>query len=616
VGATALAGCGGGSGGGDGGGDGGGSGGSDGGGDGGSDGGGSGGSDGELGERVPTIPFAYWSDMGGEYTKPFEDATPVITEAAQALGVPGLDVMPMTFSANVNSVVQDTRDFDFTFFGHSFTADRIDPTEFVMDYTAEKAVQGGNWSDWINCEFTDLAHQQSGLFEREERQAAISDAHEIYTEEQAAIIPLNKTLYGGYNNRINLQGVGSYGLSRDNLLHVLLSEVEEGESIIRNSISPAALEKLNQVVTTGLKIASSIINSPLMDYTPDLELEPVIAESIETSDDGLQITVNIREDAKFHNGDDITAEDVAWTYNYVFSNPEVYYWQTSVPWAEEPQLGEPWGPIDVVDDKTVRFNLSEPYAPFQGVTLVTWGILHSDSWIEQGAEESPQAFEPDPFIGSGPMAVDEHRPSSLLRMTPSDVEHPVYNPEHDVALVAFQDASSEFQALQAQEIDVIMESSVSFYDQMSDISHLEGVAQESLGSIVIYPQCSYGLFKHPEFRKAFSTVLDRQKMNQLMYRGNSTIQYASTQYVENSNGAHPWRPSDDKLVTYTQEPQGEPEKARQMLSDAGWGWDDDGNLHYPPDADLEPIHPPGEPPAEGEFPCLDAEGAYVPPDER
>ena len=39
--------------------------------------------------------------------------------------------------------------------------------------------------------------------------------------------------------------------------------------------------------------------------------------------------------------------------------------------------------------------------------------------------------------------------------------------------------------------------------------------------------------------------------------------------------------------------------------DAGWGWDGDGELHYPPDADLEPLWPEGEEPSVDDFPCLE-----------
>jgi len=68
---------------------------------------------------------------------------------------------------------------------------------------------------------------------------------------------------------------------------------------------------------------------------------------------------------------------------------------------------------------------------------------------------------------------------------------------------------------------------------------------------------------------------------------------------------HPFSPPDDELTKFTDQPQGDSDGARRTLEEAGWGWDDDGNLRYPPDADLSPLWPQGEEPSADDFPCLD-----------
>lgn len=68
---------------------------------------------------------------------------------------------------------------------------------------------------------------------------------------------------------------------------------------------------------------------------------------------------------------------------------------------------------------------------------------------------------------------------------------------------------------------------------------------------------------------------------------------------------HPWRAPDDMLHQFTDQPSGDPDAAKQVLRDAGWAWDDNGNLHYPPDADLEPLWSQGEAPTAEDFPCLE-----------
>ncbi|HEY5731548.1 MAG TPA: ABC transporter substrate-binding protein, partial [Anaerolineales bacterium] len=50
-----------------------------------------------------------------------------------------------------------------------------------------------------------------------------------------------------------------------------------------------------------------------------------LAESVNVSDDGLVYTYKIRDGVKFHDGEDLTAEDVVFTY-YLYQNTEGYPW--------------------------------------------------------------------------------------------------------------------------------------------------------------------------------------------------------------------------------------------------------------------------------------------------
>ncbi|MFQ8767198.1 MAG: ABC transporter substrate-binding protein [Oscillospiraceae bacterium] len=51
------------------------------------------------------------------------------------------------------------------------------------------------------------------------------------------------------------------------------------------------------------------------------ELVPSLAESWTPSEDGTQLTFKLREGVKFHNGEEMTAEDVAYTYNQAIATP-------------------------------------------------------------------------------------------------------------------------------------------------------------------------------------------------------------------------------------------------------------------------------------------------------
>ncbi len=133
------------------------------------------------------------------------------------------------------------------------------------------------------------------------------------------------------------------------------------------------------------------------------ELIPDLAESYEVSPDGTAYTFVIREDATFHDGSRVTAEDVVFT----------------VAKAQDPILKSPkranWDGVaaEVVDERTVRFTLKAPYAPF--VENATLGILPKALWEEVSSDEFPfSALNTDP-IGSGPFFVStiERNPSGI-----------------------------------------------------------------------------------------------------------------------------------------------------------------------------------------------------------
>src|SRR4029077_19674746 len=87
----------------------------------------------------------------------------------------------------------------------------------------------------------------------------------------------------------------------------------------------------------------------LIDVTAD-GLKPGLAESWSSSDDGLVWTFKLR-DAKFSNGDPVTAEDVKFSLDR-FANPDINASYAGVAASIES--------VDIVDPKTVKITLKHP----------------------------------------------------------------------------------------------------------------------------------------------------------------------------------------------------------------------------------------------------------------
>lgn len=126
------------------------------------------------------------------------------------------------------------------------------------------------------------------------------------------------------------------------------------------------------------------------DGEPNLDL----ASEVSLSEDGLTYTFKIREDAIFHDGHPVTADDVIYTIEMIKS----------------PRVGSPrraeWSGVNVekIDDKTVRFLLSDSFRGFLHNTNI--GILPEHLW----SNESTQSFSFSDLntnpIGAGPYQID------------------------------------------------------------------------------------------------------------------------------------------------------------------------------------------------------------------
>ncbi len=132
--------------------------------------------------------------------------------------------------------------------------------------------------------------------------------------------------------------------------------------------------------TTGWgRYGSPLFQSTLLSRDNDLNIVNDLAESYQVSEDGLVWTVKIRRDVRFSDGQPLTAEDVAYTFNTAASSGSV---------VDLTQLEI----ATAVDDYTVEFRLKQPQSTFVH-RLITMGIVPRHAHGE-GYARNP--------IGSGP----------------------------------------------------------------------------------------------------------------------------------------------------------------------------------------------------------------------
>ena len=172
----------------------------------------------------------------------------------------------------------------------------------------------------------------------------------------------------------------------------------------------------------GSDAASSIALCNLYDTLvfPNLDggIEPLLAKSWTISDDGLTYIFELVPGVKFHDGSELTAEDVVFSLNRLITIGEGYGYLFSTRVAE----------VKALEKYKVQFTLKEKYGPFLGV-LVRLYILNKDQVMANIQEDKDSYGEFGDYgkdwlvthdAGSGPYKVKEMKTSESLLMEKFD----------------------------------------------------------------------------------------------------------------------------------------------------------------------------------------------------
>lgn len=113
----------------------------------------------------------------------------------------------------------------------------------------------------------------------------------------------------------------------------------------------------------------TLIYDTLLDLDENLNLKPNLAESWERLDD-CNVVFHLKKGVKFHNGEELKAEDVKFTLERAASSPQTLY------------LFKPITKVTVIDDYTVQVTTDKPFgALLNNLAAVQGGIVSKKLYL-------------------------------------------------------------------------------------------------------------------------------------------------------------------------------------------------------------------------------------------
>jgi peptide/nickel transport system substrate-binding protein len=281
---------------------------------------------------------------------------------------------------------------------------------------------------------------------------------------------------------------------------------------------PATLEPARELSNVGTRVTYSIFDTLIRrDFlgAPDgggSELKPHLAEKWERHSP-QELVVSLRRGVKFHNGDELTAEDVAYTF------------REGRMWGEKPQIpgARPYFGIlagcDVVDPYTVRFRTRVPDVLLEQ-RLASWcaWIVNKRAYEEMGFE----AYSRKP-VATGPYKVASHNAADATALEAFDDYFMGRPTAERVTFKRVPELAARVAGLVAGDYDLITTVPP---DQMSVVGGYPDIDVRSVVlanvHVLVFNE-SDKVLSDKRVRQALAASIDRQKLVDTLWQGTAKV---------------------------------------------------------------------------------------------
>lgn len=294
--------------------------------------------------------------------------------------------------------------------------------------------------------------------------------------------------------------------------------------------------------------------------------EPWLAESAEPNDDHTVWTVRLRDGLRWHDGESLTAADVAFTYDYFaeHNSPRYSHHVTVLPEYER---------SEVVDELTVELHFAMPAPTFEMMPAGEIPILPEHVW---GAVEDPRSLIEELPVGSGPYEVVEMVSDERYVLRANEDYFKGAPLVDELVLPIVRDPSAAFSALQTGEIDSLVRLvPPELVENLQDSADVEVVDALTYTSVQIYANSLEAPTSDPDLRRALALAIDREGLVERVLRGRGQ---------PGRNGfIHP----DSPLASSDDNTRHDPEAAAELLDEAGYEQSSPSDTRRSPDG--EPV---------------------------
>lgn len=326
--------------------------------------------------------------------------------------------------------------------------------------------------------------------------------------------------------------------------------VQEGGTLTAYTTSmPEVFGLFADEVNYGSRDVCPNVFSKLVKMNTNYEIVPDLAESYEYKDDGKTIVFHLRDNVKWHDGDDFTADDVKFTFDIYKSGQTIlsdFFYNLEA--------------VNVIDNKTVELKFKEVGADILSY-YAAYDVYIMPKHIYEGSNVAQNPANKAP-IGTGPFKFVEKTESAItLEKNPDYFGEGPYIDK--LVFKNYEDGNAMIQDWSDNKLD-ITGAWPKDVDELVKSGKCKYVENDSTRKIALIFNTKNEKFSNTKLREAILYGLDREELAKTNPRNYVAAEY----FIPN---VYKWALNDD-----TKLPQRDVEKANKLIEEAGFTMGSDG----------------------------------------
>ena len=343
------------------------------------------------------------------------------------------------------------------------------------------------------------------------------------------------------NQPTTAAGAGSAGSTAAPAAGAAQGQQGNAEIVISLNADPPKLDPAQSSAFVDRQVLNNLCDK-LLDLDPQGKIVPMLATEWKISDDKLTYTFTLREGIKFHDGTDLNADAVKF-------NIERGMTETSPRRTELSSVKS----VEVVDPKTIKITLKQPFAPFLSVLTDRAGMIVSP----KAAQELGNDFITKP-VCSGPFRYQDRVKGDHITLVRNENYWQKGLPKAaKLTYRIFTDANTALVNLKSGQIDFSDSVPSKEVPNLQQDKNFVVVNQPGFGYQGIYLNTKRPPLDNKNVREAIDLLIDRDALVKVVFGGTSTP------------GHSPFAPTHFAFGDSDKYDKPNVEQAKKLLADAG-----------------------------------------------